>query len=117
MSNKAVLASLLGLAGAGVIIGGKLGGDYSANMGKGMAAILVSAVLYAYNLILQRQQALVAKPFEIAFFQNGTVGRGVPVICTVLGCYALLGNDPGSSRGGYSRHHFTAIVVLGLCPR
>ena len=73
MSNKAVLASLLGLAGAGVIIGGKLGGDYSANMDKGMAAILVSAVLYAYNLILQRQQALVAKPFEIAFFQNGTV--------------------------------------------
>ncbi|MDA9298127.1 DMT family transporter [Pseudomonadales bacterium] len=73
MSNKAVLASLLGLAGAGVIIGGKLGGDYSADIGKGMAAILVSAVLYAYNLILQRQQALVARPIEIAFFQNSTV--------------------------------------------
>ena len=73
MNNKAVLASMLGLAGAGVIIGGKLGGDYSADIGKGMAAILVSAVLYAYNLILQRQQALVARPFEIAFFQNATV--------------------------------------------
>jgi S-adenosylmethionine uptake transporter len=38
-----------------------------------MAAILLSAILYAYNLILQRQQALMADPVEIAFFQNGTV--------------------------------------------
>ena len=33
----------------------------------------MSAVLYAYNLILQRQQALLAKPVEIAFFQNTTM--------------------------------------------
>jgi hypothetical protein len=38
-----------------------------------IGAILLSAVMYAYNLILQRQQAILAKPFEIAFFQNGTV--------------------------------------------
>ena len=41
--------------------------------GKGIAAILLSAVLYAYNLILQRQQALIAGPIEIAFFQNATM--------------------------------------------
>ena len=73
MNNKTILASMLGLAGAGVIVSGKLGGNYSDEVGKGMAAILISAVLYAYNLILQRQQAMVAKPFEIAFFQNATM--------------------------------------------
>ena len=34
---------------------------------------MFSALLYAYNLILQRQQALIAEPVEIAFFQNITV--------------------------------------------
>lgn len=68
-----ILASVIGLLGALVIISGKLGGDYSEDVGKGIAAILCSAVLYAYNLILQRQQALIAEPIEIAFFQNATV--------------------------------------------
>ena len=73
VGEKAILASVIGFAGALVIIGGKLGGQYSEEMGKGIAAILFSAVLYAYNLILQRQQALIAGPVEIAFFQNATV--------------------------------------------
>ena len=70
---KAVFASVIGLAGTLVIVGAKLGGEYSEEVGKGIAAILFSALLYAYNLILQRQQALIAGPIEIAFFQNGTV--------------------------------------------
>lgn len=69
----AILASVIGFSGAMVIVGGKVGGDYEEAVWMGIAAILISAVLYAYNLILQRQQAIVAKPFEIAFFQNGTV--------------------------------------------
>ena len=69
----AVVASLVGFSGALVIVGGKLGGNYSDQVWLGIAAILLSAVLYAYNLILQRQQAIIAKPFEIAFFQNATV--------------------------------------------
>ena len=35
-----------------------------------ISVVLVSAVLYAINLILQRQQAQVAKPLEIATFQG-----------------------------------------------
>jgi len=70
---QAVLASLIGFSGALVIVAGKLGGEYGQQVQLGIAAILVSAVLYAYNLILQRQQAIVAKPLEIAFFQNATV--------------------------------------------
>lgn len=73
IGRSAVLASVIGFSGALVIIAGKLGSDYSENMGWGIAAILLSAVLYAYNLILQRRQALLAGPVEIAFFQNGTV--------------------------------------------
>jgi S-adenosylmethionine uptake transporter len=73
VGDAAVLASVIGFAGAIVIIGGKLGGEYSEEVGKGIAAILLSAVMYAYNLILQRQQALIAGPAEIAFFQCATM--------------------------------------------
>jgi len=81
ISGKSIIASLLGLIGAVIVIGGRLGGEYDAQTGWGIAAILLSAVMYAYNLILQRQQALVARPVEIAFFQNCT-------IMVVLGCLA-----------------------------
>ena len=80
IGRESIVASVVGLGGALIIISGKLGGDYSEDVGKGIAAILFSAVLYAYNLILQRQQALIAEPIEIAFFQN----------CTVVCVYLLL---------------------------
>lgn len=70
IGRRAVLASLLGIAGVLVILGGKMGGAFSNDAQWGVAAIFLSAVLYAYNLILQRQQAQVAKPAEIAFFQS-----------------------------------------------
>jgi len=73
IGKQAIAASLSGLVGASVIIIGRLGGNYDEDTGRGIAAILISAVLYAYNLILQRQQALIAGPVEIAFFQNATV--------------------------------------------
>lgn len=80
IGTKSVWASAIGMIGALIIIGGKLGGEYSDNLGKGIAAILISALLYAYNLILQRQQALIAKPIEITFFQNASV----------VACYLLV---------------------------
>jgi S-adenosylmethionine uptake transporter len=73
IGKQAVAASIIGLFGASIVIAGRLSDDYSEDVSKGIAAIMTSAVLYAYNIILQRQQALVAKPFEIAFFQNCTV--------------------------------------------
>jgi len=73
VGNKAVAASALGFVGALVVIAGQFSGEFNENAGRGILAILSSAVLYAYNLILQRQQALIADPIEIAFFQNGTV--------------------------------------------
>jgi S-adenosylmethionine uptake transporter len=73
IGKQAIAASLIGLFGAAVIIVGRLRGGYDEDTGKGIAAILISAGLYAYNLILQRKQALLAGPVEIAFFQNCTV--------------------------------------------
>jgi S-adenosylmethionine uptake transporter len=64
------LASVAGLAGTLVILVGKFSGDYREGAILGTAAVLFSAILYAYNLILQRQQAQQAGPIEIAFFQN-----------------------------------------------
>jgi S-adenosylmethionine uptake transporter len=75
IGRSALWASLLGLLGVCVIMLGKFGhGGYAADAALGVAAIIASAVLYAYNLILARRQALVARPLEIAFFQNMTVG-------------------------------------------
>lgn len=71
---RAVYAALLGLAGVLAIIGGKIGNEEMSDDALiGILALLVSAVLYAWNLILQRQQALVASPVEVGTFQNGIV--------------------------------------------
>jgi S-adenosylmethionine uptake transporter len=70
IGREAILASVAGLAGVGVILYGKFSGHYSSDALWGAAAVLFSAVLFAYNLILARQQAQAAGPIEIAFFQN-----------------------------------------------
>ncbi|GGC37498.1 hypothetical protein GCM10011371_26260 [Novosphingobium marinum] len=72
---SAIVASLLGVAGVAVIAGARFGdGGLSGEAGLGIAAILVSAVFYALNLVLQRRQALLASPYEIAVLQNLFVG-------------------------------------------
>ena len=55
-----------------MILAGKLWREpLSAGAPLGIAAVLASAVFYAWNLVLTRQQALVARPLEVATFQNG----------------------------------------------
>ncbi len=70
IERRAYFGSVLALAGVGAIAAGKFGGHYSPAAVRGMGAILTSAVLYAINLVLQRRQAQLAGPDEIAFFQN-----------------------------------------------
>ena len=69
LHRAAVSGSVLALAGVVVIGWGKFDGPADAEAVKGLAAILVSAVLYAWNLVLQRKQAMIAVPEEVAFFQ------------------------------------------------
>lgn len=70
IGKEVIIASAAGLAGMGIILGGKFSGVYSKDALWGTAAVIISACLYAYNLILARQQAQQAKPMEIAFFQS-----------------------------------------------
>lgn len=74
IGRKAVAAALLGLAGVLVILGSKVFREtMDEGAAIGIAAVLLSALLYAWNLILQRQQALVARPLEVGTFQNSVV--------------------------------------------
>jgi len=67
----AILASLLGIAGVLVIGAARFSeGEFTRDSALGIASILASAVFYAINLVLQRKQALLAGPVEIALFQN-----------------------------------------------
>lgn len=85
IGRNAMIAALLGLAGVIVIAGGRASREA---MGEealiGLVAVLFSAVLYAWNLVLQRQQALVARPSEVSTFQNGiaalTLAAGAPFL-------------------------------------
>jgi S-adenosylmethionine uptake transporter len=115
IGDKAILASVIGFAGAMVIIGGKLGGEYSVEMGKGMAAILLSAILYAYNLILQRQQALIAKPVEIAFFQSATVVTVYLVFAPALAVTPAMDQFP--SLVGAAVLGLTSVLLLSWAYR
>jgi len=71
---SAVVGSLLGIAGVFIIAAGQFNDGRGTASAWGLAAILASAVLYAWNLILQRQQALLAGPGEVALFQHVFVG-------------------------------------------
>ncbi|TIX51080.1 DMT family transporter [Alteraurantiacibacter aquimixticola] len=75
IAGKTLAAAVLGLAGVVIIVGGRIGRErLTDEAALGIVLVLVSAVLYAWNLILQRQQALLAKPVEIATFQSMIVG-------------------------------------------
>jgi len=74
IDSRAVGASLMGIAGVAVIVFGRAGqGAMHEDVLWGTASILVSSMLYAWNLVLQRQQSLLAGPVEVATFQTGMV--------------------------------------------
>jgi S-adenosylmethionine uptake transporter len=70
IERSAILASLLGFAGVLVILAGQAQAELGPEALHGSIAILLSAGLYAWNIILMRQQALLAGPVEIAFFTS-----------------------------------------------
>ncbi|CAH0348482.1 MAG: DMT family transporter [Sphingobium sp.] len=70
IGRNTIWASVLGLIGVGIIVSGRLRGAYDPEALLGAAAVLFSAILFAWNLIIQKQQADVASPVEVAFFQH-----------------------------------------------
>jgi S-adenosylmethionine uptake transporter len=86
IGRAAIWASIVGMIGVVVIMLGKFGRvGYAPDVFLGMASAIASAMLYAYNLILARQQALVAKPLEIVFVQNLIVGVTLGLAAPWLG--------------------------------
>jgi S-adenosylmethionine uptake transporter len=89
IGRSAIWASLAGLGGVVIIMAGRLSGHYTSGHLWGAAAVLFSAVVFAYNLILARRQAQVAGPIEIAFFQNlfvaATLGLVAPWFLQPIG--------------------------------
>jgi S-adenosylmethionine uptake transporter len=74
IERRAVLASLLGFGGVLLIFWGQREAELGPDAFRGSLAILGSAALYAYNIILMRRQALLARPAEVAFFTSGIMG-------------------------------------------
>ena len=92
IGRRAILASLLGLAGVVVIAAARLGqGGYDRQAAWGIAAILASAVLYAFNLILQKRQAGLAAPIEVAAFQALTTSLFLLLVAPWLAVTPPLG--------------------------
>ena len=91
----AIWASVMGILGVAIIAAGRIGeGTYDHDAMIGVAAVLVSAVAYAINLVLQRRQAMLAGPIEIALFQNLCVG-----LCLLpLAPWLLVSPDAGAMR-------------------
>lgn len=86
VGGRTIAASLVAFAGVLVIFVGPAQADLGREALIGSLAILVSAILYALNIIIMRRQALVAKPLEIAFFQSVivtiTLALGLPLVGT-----------------------------------
>jgi S-adenosylmethionine uptake transporter len=70
IERRAILASLLGFAGVLVIFAAQVRGQMGPDAFRGALAVLAATILYAWNIILMRQQSQVAKPVEIAFFSS-----------------------------------------------
>ena len=70
MKRGALIGSLLAFGGVLVILGGQAAAKMGPDAFRGALAVLLSAVAYAYNIILMRRQAQVADPYEVAFFQS-----------------------------------------------
>ena len=76
IERRAIIASLLGFAGVILIFAGQAEAELGPEALAGSIAILCSAGLYAYNIILMRRQALLAGPVEVAFFISGIMATG-----------------------------------------
>ena len=85
IGRRTIGASLIAFAGVSLIFVGQAQADLGRAAMLGSLAILASAVCYAVNIILMRQQALVAKPIEIAFFQNVIVAAILLAAWPVMG--------------------------------
>lgn len=70
MRRGALAGSALAFGGVLAILWGQARAELGPEALLGAIAVLLSAIAYAYNIILMRRQAQVADPYEVAFFQS-----------------------------------------------
>jgi len=102
MKRGALIGSMLGFVGVVIIMAGQAHAQMGPEAAMGSVAVLLSALCYAYTIILMRRQAQVADPYEVAFFQNVTVA-----IC--LGVFA-----PWFAVPPDGHHHFPILLAAVL---
>lgn len=85
IGKRTVGGSLAAFAGVVVIFIGQAQADLGPAALLGSFAILGSAVIYAFNIIVMRRQAQNAGPVEIAFFQNIVIGVVLVAAIPVMG--------------------------------
>jgi S-adenosylmethionine uptake transporter len=73
IDRGALGASLMGLIGVVIIAAARMEGSAAPANAWGIAAVLLSSMLYALNLVLQRKQALLAGPAEVSTFHQAVV--------------------------------------------
>ena len=85
--RSTILASTMAFAGVLVILIGQWQAELGPDAFRGALAVLASALCYAFNIVLMRQQALVAGPIEVAFSQSLIVAvllaLGAPFLAAV----------------------------------
>lgn len=73
IGRATIVASAIALVGVLTILAGQARAELGPDAFRGALAILASAVCYAFNIILMRQQSQVATPIELTFWQSLTV--------------------------------------------
>lgn len=85
ISARTIAGSLIAFSGILVIFVGQSQAELGHEALLGSVAVIASAGLYAVNIILMRQQSLVAKPVEISFFQSLTVATVLVLFAPMFG--------------------------------
>jgi S-adenosylmethionine uptake transporter len=97
--------SIAAFAGVVIIFIGQAQADVGPSALLGSVAILGSALIYAFNIIVMRRQAQHAGPIEIAFFQNLVIGGVLLISTPVMGAPLPIGH--------WLELIFAAILAIG----
>jgi len=103
---RTIGGSLAAFAGVIIIFFGQAQAELGPTALLGSFAILGSAVIYAFNIIIMRRQAQNAGPVEIAFFQNIVIGLVLVAAIPVMG-------DPPLPSGHWGELILASSLAIG----
>ena len=106
IGKRTVGGSIAAFVGVIIIFIGQAQADLGPDALLGSFAILGSAVIYAFNIIVMRRQAQHAGPIEIAFFQNLVIGA-------VLICWTVVDGAPQPPTGHWGELVLAAGLAIG----